>query len=81
MAEETEASITLQLLDITRLMLNSGNSFTLNLSTSNINFLVTNNKKETPTNVSNNNMETPFNAIKKIRYKSPSLKERDNIWK
>ena len=81
MAGETEASIAQQLLDITRLMLNSGNSFTLKLSMSNVNFCVSNNKKETPPNVNNNKKETPSNVVKKTRYKPPSQKERDNTRK
>ena len=66
MAGETEASLTQQLLDITRLMLNSGNCFTLRLTTSSIDFTASSNKKETPSD-----------AQKKTKYKSPSQKQKN----
>ena len=66
MAGKTKASLTQQLLDISRLVLNSGNCSTLRLTTSSINFTASSNKNETPSV-----------AHKKTKYKSLSHKQRN----
>ena len=70
MAGENEDSLTQQLLDITRKMLKTGNSFSLNLSIPNFNFSASSSKKKTPSG-----------ATKKTKYKSPSQKKRDYLRK
>ena len=70
MSGEGENNIPQQLLDITKQMLNSGYSFSLKLSMPNLNFSASSTKKETPTS-----------DVKKIKYKSPSQRQRNNIRK
>ena len=70
MSVENETSLSQQLVDITKQMLDTGHSFSLKLSMLNFNFSVTSTNKETPTT-----------AIKKKKCKSPRQKKRDHTRK
>ena len=69
MLGENEASLTQQLLDITRKMLKTGSSFSLKLSISNFNFSASSTKEDI------------LSDVKKKKYKSPSQKKRDYVRK
>ena len=70
MTQDQQASLTQQLLDLTKQMLEYGISFSLSVTMDNFNF-----------SASSQKMEQPFLTVKKKTHKSPSQKKRDQIRK